>query len=68
LENAFRPFGDIRNARILLDPATQMGTGVGFLLYAQKHQAEKASEVMFLERPFAIAKFLEKKSTAKFIY
>lgn len=46
LENAFRPFGEIRNARILLDPATQMGTGVGFLLYAQKHMAEKASEAM----------------------
>lgn len=46
LENQFRIFGDIRNARILLDPATQQGTGVGFLLFSQKHMAEKACEGM----------------------
>ena len=45
LEGAFRQYGIIRNARILLDPATQMGTGVGFLLYAKKDMAEKACEV-----------------------
>lgn len=46
LENKFRAFGDIRNARILLDPATQMGTGVGFLLYATRNEAEKACQLM----------------------
>jgi len=46
LETKFRAFGDIRNARILLDPATQMGTGVGFLLYATRNEAEKACQLM----------------------
>lgn len=46
LENKFRQFGEIRNARILLDPSTQMGTGVGFLLYATKNEAEKACQLM----------------------
>ena len=45
LENRFKAFGEIRNARILLDPATQMGTGVGFLLYATRNEAEKACQV-----------------------
>ena len=45
MENKFKAFGEIRNARILLDPATQMGTGVGFLLYATRNEAEKACQV-----------------------
>jgi len=46
LEEHFSKFGAIRNARILFDPATQTGTGVGFLLYAEKAMAERACEEM----------------------
>ena len=48
LEDSFNQFGTIRNARILFDPATQSGTGVGFLLYAEKAMAERACEVKII--------------------
>lgn len=42
LEQAFAPYGDIIQTRVLTEPGTSQSKGVGFVLFSTKEQAEQA--------------------------
>jgi len=42
LQKAFSPFGDVKDARVMIDPNTGRSRGFGFISYRTKQEAESA--------------------------
>ena len=46
LRNAFAPFGEISDCRVVRDPATNKSKGYGFVSFVEKHCAQTSIEQM----------------------
>ncbi|KAI6222518.1 hypothetical protein M3Y95_00902000 [Aphelenchoides besseyi] len=46
LKDAFNPFGDVSDAKVIRDPQTQKSKGYGFVSYPKREEAERAIEQM----------------------
>ena len=46
LRDAFAPFGDISDCRVVRDPQTLKSKGYGFVSFVKKHEAENAIQTM----------------------
>ncbi|KAL6203204.1 hypothetical protein ACLB2K_026907 [Fragaria x ananassa] len=46
LRQMFSPFGDVTEARLVIDPDTQRPKGFGFVTYKSEVEAQKAIKVM----------------------
>lgn len=46
LKEAFAPFGDISDAKVIRDPQTLKSKGYGFVSYPKREEAERAIEQM----------------------
>ena len=46
LRNAFAPFGEISDCRVVRDPATQKSKGYGFVSFVNRDDAQKGMEAM----------------------
>lgn len=55
LTNLFSPYGQIVNVKILMDSFTGLSKGCGFILFAQKAEAESAINNLHMSRPDAAA-------------
>jgi nucleolysin TIA-1/TIAR len=46
LKDAFSPFGEVSDAKVIKDPQTQKSKGYGFVSYPKREEAERAIEQM----------------------